>query len=111
MRRALTFCEWKNGWWKDQVMHRTEDAEGSVLSSELTEGLLAYAEEQAVMESALAMSFMGKWRAVRERARPFINKVMGLAPDTDVIMEDAGVIEFLISEEDDNNGGGSDYEE
>jgi hypothetical protein len=109
MRRVLVFCGWKNTWWKEQIANRPEGLAG--VSSELAEGLSAYAESQAAMETALAMSFAGKWKAVRERARPLINKLMNLEPaDGESIIEDVEV-EFLIGEEDDDAGGGSDFEE
>ena len=106
MRRVLVFCEWKNAWWKDQVTQRP------AVSPEVDEGLLAYAQEQAAMEMALSVSFARKWSAVCTRARPLINKLMGIEPvNADVTMEDSGVIEFFIGEENDEEGGGSDYEE
>jgi hypothetical protein len=112
MRRVLAFCDWKNVWWKAQIVHRTEGSgEGTVVSPELAEGLSAFAHEQAAMETALATSFAGKWRVVRERARPLVNSIMGVMPaGGDIFMEDAAV-EFLMGEEDDNAGGGSDFEE
>jgi hypothetical protein len=54
MRQVLIFCEWKNEWWKDQVSRRDN------LSTELAEGLQAYAGEQAAMELSLAGSFTAK---------------------------------------------------
>lgn len=109
MRRVLVFCDWKNAWWKMQILRRSEEGVG--VSPELAEGLSSYAHEQAAMECALAASFTGKWRAVRQRARPLIDKVMHTeSASEDVIMEDAQ-IEILMGEEDDNAGGGSDYEE
>jgi hypothetical protein len=105
MQWVLAFCEWKNAWWKEQVTQRP------AVSPEVDEGLSAYAQEQAAMETALNVSFTRKWSAVRTRAHPLINKLMGIEPvDADVTMEDAGDVEFLIGEEDDE-GGGSDYEE
>ncbi|KIM87958.1 hypothetical protein PILCRDRAFT_44104, partial [Piloderma croceum F 1598] len=59
MRRVLVFCGWKNTWWKEQIVNRPEGSVG--VSPELVEGLSAYAESQAAMETALAMSFAGKW--------------------------------------------------
>ena len=109
MRRVLVFCGWKNTWWKEQIANRPEGSVG--VSPELAEGLSAYAESQAAMETALAVSFAGKWKAVRARARPLINKLMNLEPaDGESIIEDVEV-EFLIGKEDDDAGGGSDFEE
>jgi hypothetical protein len=107
MRRVLMFCEWKNMWWKEQVSRR----EG--LASELTEGLQAYAAEQAAMELSLAASFTTKWAAVRRRAQPLISEFWGLeSVDIENMTDESeAIVEFLVGKEDDNNGGGSDFEE
>jgi hypothetical protein len=109
MRRVLMFCEWKNGWWKDQVSKRDN------LSSELAEGLHAYAREQAAMELSLADSFTAKWAAVRLRAQPLVSRFWGSeSDDIEMMVEDSEeevVVEFMVGEEDDNDGGGSDFEE
>lgn len=118
MRRVLMFCEWKNRWWKDQVARRLvtlpeSEENRAFVSPELAEGLRAFSEDQAAQESALALSFSGKWSAVRARARPLINRVMGIVDPggEDVVIDDPGMVEFLMGEEDDDAGGGSDYEE
>jgi hypothetical protein len=73
MRQVLGFCDWKNVWWKAQIVHRTEGSgEGTVVLPELTEGLSAFAHEQAAMETALVTSFAGKWRVVQEWACPLL---------------------------------------
>ena len=105
MRRVLVFCDWKQAWWKQQIAYRSEE-----VSPELADGLSAYAHEQVAMEAGIATSFAGKWRAVRERARPLIDKVMHTeTANGDIIVADAEVA-FFVGEEDDD-GGGSDFEE
>jgi hypothetical protein len=59
IRRVLVFCGWKNTWWKEQIANRPEGLVG--VSPELPEGLSAYVESQAAMETALAMSFAGQF--------------------------------------------------
>ncbi|KAJ7126583.1 hypothetical protein C8R43DRAFT_1090313 [Mycena crocata] len=62
MRRVLVFCEWKANWWRDRRFPR------SGISSELREGLCAYALEQDAREHFWMEKWAEKWNAVRARA-------------------------------------------
>jgi hypothetical protein len=62
MRRVLEFWQWKAGWWENQPSRRGTDLEM------LTEGLLAYATEQAETERVRAQLWAEKWAPVRARA-------------------------------------------
>lgn len=72
MRRVIEFCYWKANWWNQQARRRIDVQHASgdfTISSELEEGLCAYAAEQAAMETAMALLFESKWTAVRAAAR------------------------------------------
>lgn len=105
----IEFSEWKVRWWKEQAFQWQD------VSSELAEGLRAFAEEQADMEVTIANRFASQWAPVRRRALPVIDKFWGTKlADIDVVMgdiEEVEIVEFLVGEEDDNDGGGSDFEE
>jgi hypothetical protein len=62
MRRVLEFCQWKAGWWENQPSRRHTDLEM------LTEGLPAYATEQAETERMRAQLWAEKWAPVQARA-------------------------------------------
>jgi hypothetical protein len=57
MRRVLVFQDWKSGWWVQQGPKRSN------VTSELREGLLAYANRQASVQMRLANSFADIWFA------------------------------------------------
>jgi len=72
MRRILQFCNWKARWWRDQLSLRTPDTTDNILS----EGLQAFAEQQAAQEFDIAKDWESKWRAVRVRARPIVDGIL-----------------------------------
>ncbi|RDX42700.1 hypothetical protein OH76DRAFT_1362279 [Lentinus brumalis] len=45
------------------------------VSDELAEGLIAYADEHALMETAIAATFEAKWAVVQEKAYAYLNNV------------------------------------
>ena len=108
MCRVLEFCQWKASWWAEQVPRR------EALPAPLTEGLKAYAAEQADMEHRISLSWTAKWTVARKLARPIIRAVLGEVPvvpareATDSL--DIDIIELALDEEDDN-ADESDFEE
>ncbi|KAJ7077348.1 hypothetical protein C8R44DRAFT_655086 [Mycena epipterygia] len=56
MRRILVFLEWKALWWREQMAGRPEE-----LDEELREGLVAYAERQAVILEDMKTRFETSW--------------------------------------------------
>jgi hypothetical protein len=107
MHHVLEFCHWKESWWKEQIPRH----EG--LSPQLTEGLRAYAEEQADMERRIRESWGNKWAKARELAQPILRAALGEAPATglEVAEGSVGIIELEIEEDHDRQGGDSDFEE
>ncbi|OBZ76108.1 hypothetical protein A0H81_03924 [Grifola frondosa] len=63
MRRVLAFHKWQASWWKEQA-HRHED-----VSSELAEGLEAYAERQAELRLAMRDRCCTAWANVPDYIR------------------------------------------
>ncbi|KAK7016775.1 hypothetical protein VNI00_018828 [Paramarasmius palmivorus] len=63
MRRSIQFCRTRATWWISQIGRRSD------ISSWLTEGLAAYAREQAAIETCRAESWAAKWAAIRLRGR------------------------------------------
>jgi hypothetical protein len=55
MRRVIEFFEWKANWWVQQKDLRTN------VSSEVADGLQAYAEKQAHMFRTMAGKFGAMW--------------------------------------------------
>lgn len=62
MRRVLAFLDWKAQWWVDRRGAR------ELRDKELSEGLAAYASEQAQLQRDLAMSFREEWKGSLEQA-------------------------------------------
>jgi hypothetical protein len=56
MRRVLEFLEWKASWWDEQETRRTD------IAPDLSEGLQAYAVDQARFQRSLAASFRIMWK-------------------------------------------------
>lgn len=69
MRRVLEFCNWRAAWWTEQVSHRKD------LPGPLTEGLQAYAVEQADMEQRIHAAWATKWRGARKLAQPLLEAI------------------------------------
>jgi hypothetical protein len=59
MRRILVFLEWKAQWWR-----ALRDGRPTVEGEELREGLLAYAERQAVIQDEMKARFSKDWTHV-----------------------------------------------
>jgi hypothetical protein len=62
MERVLVFEAWEAGWWREKA--ERVNARASSLSPELLEGLLAYAERQAVIRTEMRSHFAHLWRFV-----------------------------------------------
>ena len=73
MRRVLAFLDWHAGWWDErQMLH-----EG--VTSELAEGMTAYANMQAGMRRGLRTSFNCLWRRSGELM------ALGIRSDNDIL--------------------------
>jgi uncharacterized protein YecA (UPF0149 family) len=70
MRRALEFTRWLSSWWIQQATIRTG------ISSNLQEGLMAYAAEMADMENRRLESWRLTWQSIRERAELVLKKYL-----------------------------------
>lgn len=108
MGRVLMYCDWKHAWWKTQILRRLPEL-GDRTNKTLREGLAAYAEQQAHMESALALNWQERWRTVRERAVPILEgntPTEALEDDEAVGMADAlPTIEIEFCEDDEETDG------
>jgi len=122
MRRTLQFCSWKAKWWRDQQSLR-------VLATDhiLSDGLKAFAEQQAAQEFDIAKDWEVKWRAMRQRARPIVDGILhgnqdGHNVEAEIYMDDDGyvrvrddgeegqqeMVEFYMDEEGRYPSGGED---
>ncbi|KZP22240.1 hypothetical protein FIBSPDRAFT_953081 [Athelia psychrophila] len=104
MGRVLKYCGWKHDWWKCQIQRRLPDLQ---LDSDKTlrEGLATYAEQQAQMESTLALDWEEKWRTVRVRAVPIVEGNTpgeSLEDDEDMCTETIETIEWNDDDCDDD---------
>ncbi|KAL0571778.1 hypothetical protein V5O48_010190 [Marasmius crinis-equi] len=63
MRRAIEYCLYLEGWWKQQIGRR----EG--VSDVLQEGLTAYATQHAFIERRRSLHWTESWAAIRERGK------------------------------------------
>jgi hypothetical protein len=105
MRRVLEFCEWKATWWGDQVNARED------ISSYLSEGLQAYAAQQADMEQRIRLAWGTKWAAARQLAQPIIRAAIGVASTVPTAEPGQSLVIDLDIDEDDDGAGESDFEE
>lgn len=78
MRRVLSFCRWKAAWWRSLPANRVDT------DSSLSQGLHAFAEEQAALEDSIYDQWGGKWKGVRDAARSIIDTVLGAGWDLDL---------------------------
>jgi hypothetical protein len=69
MRRTIEYGYWSSGEW---VRRATLRAGSLDVSSELEEGLVAYAGEQAARELTTCMRLTSQWSAIRERGRAYL---------------------------------------
>jgi hypothetical protein len=72
MRWILQFCDWKAKWWRDRQSLRSSDTTNNTVS----EGLKAFAEQQAAQEIDIANNWEAKWRAVRVHAQPILGGIL-----------------------------------
>jgi hypothetical protein len=100
MRRVLEFCEWKAAWWGEQV-NAHED-----ISPHLSEGLQAYAVQQADMEQCIRLAWGTKWAAAQQLAQPIIQVAMGVAFTVPMAEPGQSLVIDLDIDEDDDGGGG-----
>ncbi|KAK7054540.1 hypothetical protein VNI00_003738 [Paramarasmius palmivorus] len=61
MRRSITFCHWRAGWWDAQAQRRSD------VNPWLAEGLQAYASEQSDIERRRGTSWQSSWAPLRMR--------------------------------------------
>lgn len=66
MDRAVQYCFWLSGWWKEQATRRLDN------SPALREGLIAYATKQAAAEHALGTAWAVKFQSARQLAEEFL---------------------------------------
>ncbi|KAK7045518.1 hypothetical protein VNI00_007350 [Paramarasmius palmivorus] len=80
MRRCIEFCRWKAGWWEQQKGR-------SDLEAWITEGLDAYASEQAFSETSRAINWNRQSFSIRERAKVIWNWVDNPTDDLEIEMD------------------------
>lgn len=112
MRRILEFCRWRASWWESQILQRDLPPD-----TPLSDGMLAYAHQQAALEREISANWVLKWRGTRNRASPIIHAVMGEdwvvhVDSEEMSMDDLdnGLIELELDEAT-NDPVGSDYED
>ncbi|KAF8176874.1 hypothetical protein K438DRAFT_1588036 [Mycena galopus ATCC 62051] len=76
MRRVLAFGEWQARWWRARVEPKRGPARATI-SSELAEGLRAYALEQVAREEAWVAVWSNKWGKVRARTAVVLRNHLG----------------------------------
>lgn len=91
MRRSIAFCEWKAGWWIEQIVKRTEGNES------LREGIRAYTMEHAMDEQERAAKWGAMWAPIRARAQITLRNKVGDVADVAGLEE----IEVPLGEEGD----------
>lgn len=64
MRRVIAFFEWKAHWWKEQAGRR------QVQATEVREGIMAYAAQQAALYAALKDRCEELWADVPRMVSP-----------------------------------------
>jgi hypothetical protein len=113
MRRVLEFCNWKAAWWENKIQQqKSQQVDGP-----LTDGLHAYAHQQAALEREISTKWAHKWRRTRNRAVLIISAVMGedwvAGGDVEEIDMDDLANDLIELELDDNVGEavGSDCED
>jgi len=95
MRRVIAFLDWKTTWWVDRQEARTD-----VTSSDLREGLQAYAEVQADLQKMLKESFQAIWKLPLDSTTVLNDNAKGDYDDDD---DNEG--EDDTGDDDDENGG------
>lgn len=74
MRRVIEATRYRARWWNLQRSQRQSQIRPPLLSLEdgLEEGLVAYADEHAHMETQLADAFEVKWSLMRQKAEEYL---------------------------------------
>ncbi|KAF8999723.1 hypothetical protein BDZ89DRAFT_969307, partial [Hymenopellis radicata] len=78
MRRVIEFRRWKAGWWRSRASERPN------VTDALKQGLVAFAESQAVREEHEALNCETRWQGLRDMAQAFID---GRTPSGNVEIE------------------------
>jgi hypothetical protein len=104
MRRVIQFCDWKAEWWRNQPLQRVLDFTNNILS----DGLKAFAEQQAAQEINIAEDWAAKWSAVRIRAAPIIEGMPDGYQEEGVHVGTGETIELYI-EDDGYESDGQDF--
>ncbi|KAG6822683.1 hypothetical protein H0H92_012945 [Tricholoma furcatifolium] len=95
MRRVLQYTEWKASWWAERASQCAVD------SSSLTEGMIAYALEQAAMERCRRDIWHTRWEPVRVRAKEAVREKLGGSGNLSGVFENIDV-EIDDEDEEDN---------
>ena len=74
MNRVLKYLEWKSEWWRQRAAARTD------LNKYLTEGIRAYAQDQADVQAALRVHFRKLWETPLQTS---VEDVVGDDDDSD----------------------------
>lgn len=83
MRRAVQYCRWRAGWWKEQGQRRVNDT-ADILPT-LAEGLVAYAAQQADIEESRGAKWAAAWAPLLEQAS-LVRKRISSMEDEDVFI-------------------------
>lgn len=83
MRRVLSYLDWQAQWWRGQSHLRA-----ATVSTELLDGLSAYAAKQSSMFLGLRKRFADQWYPILQsfhlEATWFLDEALGLRPATTV---------------------------
>lgn len=93
MRRVLAFTHWQAMWWRDKGSARPTE------NPHLSEGLRAYAHEQAHSEQMRAVQLSNRWFLTRERAKIV---AAALCNNTDMNFDATEIVVELEEDDDDD---------
>jgi hypothetical protein len=96
MRRSLEFGRWLGSWWMQRASIRTG------ITSQLQEGLIAYAGEKADMEHRRIISWEMTWATIRERAQLVLKSHLKDREGDGGILVPKLTVEIDIDDEQDN---------
>jgi hypothetical protein len=99
MGRVLRFCAWKAKWWRTQQSRRTLD------DPILSDGLKAFAEQQAAQELDIADNWCAKWTAARARAQPIIEGLVDGYQEVEHVGPSETIELYIEDDEYEPNGG------
>ena len=86
MERVLVFEAWEAGWWREKA--ERVNARASSLSPELLEGLLAYAERQAIIRTEMRDHFAHLLRFVPQYIAAGSSEIPEQKKDIPVLEDD-----------------------